>query len=256
MCGKKMKEIVLLKWSFEPKDYFGDEVPINREGYEMIINNGVVEAHINPSIYDEEHKLRDVLHKDLENRFLAAQVLKHKPFILSKSAMYRLHADGRMDTTVFPDSMTLGMAFGAPIVDVVVRNEEGNVVVDSYGDRVRRENRIFELISKNSDNDVVSALLKSYQFSIKDPDNELVHLYEIRDKLAKVFGGENEAKKILKLSSSKWSRLGALANDESLKQGRHRGKNIGGLRDATVNELSEARAIALSFLEAYLEYVD
>jgi hypothetical protein len=92
--------------------------------------------------------------------------------------------------------------------------------------------------------------------SVRDPANALVHLYEIRDALSKHFGNDTAARKALGISINKWERLGILANDPSLKQGRHRGGSLGALRDATVKELGEARRIARSLIEGYLEYLE
>ena len=91
---------------------------------------------------------------------------------------------------------------------------------------------------------------------MRDPDNELVHLYEIRDGLSKRFGDERAAKSALGIAPSAWSRIGQLCNDEALRQGRHRGKSVGGLRDATDAELMEARGIARSMIESYLQYLE
>lgn len=91
--------------------------------------------------------------------------------------------------------------------------------------------------------------------AVVDPNNELVHLYEIRDALAKKFGREGACCKVLHFSSSQWSRLGRLANSEPLNQGRHRGKSLGKLRDTTEAELQEARNIARNFVEAYFAYL-
>jgi len=99
-----MENTVLLEWSFTPKDYFEDEIRIEREDYEMIIKSGVVEARIDPDVYDEEHKMRDTLHQSLNDRFLGVQLLTHKSYNLSNSSMSRLHSDGRKDVTVFPES--------------------------------------------------------------------------------------------------------------------------------------------------------
>jgi hypothetical protein len=99
-------------------------------------------------------------------------------------------------------------------------------------------------------------MLKSYDDAVNDPGNELVHLYEIRDSTAKHFGGESIARNVLNISGSRWSKLGRLANDEPLKQGRHRGKNPGALRDATEEELREARKIARELVVAYLSYLE
>ena len=99
-------------------------------------------------------------------------------------------------------------------------------------------------------------MLKSYNASVNDPNNELVHLYEIRETLSKKFGGETVTREALGISRNEWSRLGQLANKEPLKQGRHRGKDVGQLRDATEGELKEARTIARALIEAYLKYLD
>lgn len=91
---------------------------------------------------------------------------------------------------------------------------------------------------------------------MNDPNNELIHLYEIRDTLSKKFWSKDAACKALNITDKWWSRLGQLANDEPLRQGRHRGKNPGTLRDAKGAELTEARNIARHFVEAYLEYLE
>lgn len=101
-----------------------------------------------------------------------------------------------------------------------------------------------------------NSICPTYPAAVKYPENELVHLYEIRDTLSKLFNGKKPACKALCLSASHWSRLGKLANDEPLKQGRHRGKSAGELRDASESELLEARNIACNFIESYLLYLD
>ncbi len=87
---EKMDDVVLLEWNFTPKDYFEDKIRIEREDYEMVIKDGAVEARINPDVYDEEHKMRDLLYQSLNYRFLGVQLLTHKPYELSKASMCRL----------------------------------------------------------------------------------------------------------------------------------------------------------------------
>lgn len=91
---------------------------------------------------------------------------------------------------------------------------------------------------------------------MRDSNNELVHLYEIRDALSVKFGGETSARAALAITSSQWSRLGQLCNIEPLRQGRHRGKTSGALRDASEAELTEARGIARAMIEAYLQHLE
>ena len=99
-------------------------------------------------------------------------------------------------------------------------------------------------------------MLRSYDAGVRDPTNELVHLYEIRDALSAKFGGESAARATLAITASQWSRLGQLCNNEPLCQGRHRGKTGEVLRDATEAELAEARGIARAMIEAYLQRID
>ena len=250
-----MEDIVVLEWKFSPPDYFEEPIPIKRDDYVMTISNGTVEARIRPEIYDKDQSMRDRLHSSLNDRFLGVQLSSHKPYELSKASMYRLHPDGRKDITIFPEPIVIKVSMGEP--DIIVKDKDGNVINDSRHERIQKKHRLAELAEKYRQRDpVVASILRSYNEAVNDPDNELVHLYEIRDEIAKHLGGELTAQSILGISGKQWSKLGRLANDEPLKQGRHRGKNLGVLRDATEGELREARYIARNIVEAYLDYLE
>lgn len=198
--------------------------------------------------------MRDSLHRNLDDRFLGVQLLTHKPCKLSEASMHRLHPDGRKDLTVFLEPLVMTLTPGN--VDFVVKDKDGNIINDSRKDWVEKKKELAELAETYSSNPVAANLLASYKAAVNDSDNELVHLYEIRDALKKLFSGEKKARKTLKLSASDWSRLGQIANNEPLKQGRHRGQSTGELRDASEEELTEARKISRNFVEAYLVYLD
>lgn len=249
-----MEDVVLLTWSFTPKDYFEDEIRVEREDYSMIIMNGVVEARIKPDVYGDTHALRDSLHSRLNDRFLGIQLLTHKQYDLSNASMCRLHADGRKSVAVFPKGLAAASTVSS--VDLMTRDKDGSVVSDSRSDRVEKKRYLADLAEKYSSDTVAASLLESYKAAVNDPEKELVHLYEIRDALSKLFESEASACKTLGLSSAEWSRLGQLANSKPIEQGRHRGKSPGGLRDATDDELAEARTISRNFVEAYLNYLD
>jgi len=250
-----MEDVVILEWNYSPENYFEEDILINRDNYEILISTGKVEARINPEYYEKQNNLRDILHERLNDRFLGAQLFAHKPYELSRASMYRLHPDGRKDITLFVGSCVMTMSVGN--VDLVVKDKEGNIVADSKRERIDKKKELAELAEKYSATDaLVTFLLGSYNASVTDPENELVHLYEIRDALSKEFSGESRTREILGLSKPKWSRLGKLANNEPIKQGRHRGQSLGALRNATNEELQEARKIASTFIEAYLGYID
>lgn len=58
------------------------------------------------------------------------------------------------------------------------------------------------------------------------------------------------------ISASEWSQFGKLANDEPVREGRHRGKNIGPLRNATADELNTARKFTKKLILEYLKLLD
>jgi len=250
-----MEDIVVLEWKFSPPDYFEEPIQIKRDDYVMTISNDTVEARIRPEIYDNDQSMRDRLHSSLNDRFLGVQLFSHKPYELSKASMYRLHPDGRKDITIFPEPIVITVSMGEP--DIIVKDKDGNVISDSRHERIQKKQKLAELAEKYRQKDpVVASVLRSYNEAVNDPDNELVHLYEIRDAIAKELGGEPAARGALGITGTQWTRLGKLANDEPLKQGRHRGKSPGVLRDATEEELKEARAIARNLVEAYLDYLE
>lgn len=138
----------------------------------------------------------------------------------------------------------------------LLTDKNGNVIADSKRDRIEKEKRLAEFIASYLPNDaLLASLCRSKTAAADDPNNELVHLYEIRDALDTKFGGETSARTALGLSDTTWSRFGRLCNNEPLRQGRHRGKASAALQDATEGKLIEARGIAQAMIEAYLQYL-
>jgi hypothetical protein len=169
--------------------------------------------------------------------------------------MYRLHPNGKRTVTIAPESCVVKVSVGP--VDIIVKDKDGNVVGDTRRERIKKKKKLADLAEKHRPgNPVVEAILNSYKTAVNDPNNELVHLYEIREALSKNFGGDAATRSALGISGNAWSRLGQLANKRPLQQGRHRGKNVSALRDATEGELKEARLIARTLIENYLEYLE
>jgi len=249
-----MEDIVILEWAFSPPNYFEEPIDIILDQYHMIIDNGKVEARIKPEVYNNDPEIRDKLHKSLNDRFLGTQLVSYEDYNLSDSTMFILHPDGRKDTTIFA---TGGFCIsGGGQFDTIVKDEKGNIIKDSKRERIDKKKQLSDLSEKYCVKDpLVKSLLNSNSMSVKDPVNALVHLYEIRDALSKRFGNDTAALEALGISNNKWGRLGILANKQPIKQGRHRG-NFRSLREATEEELKEARNIAQSLVTNYLEYLE
>jgi hypothetical protein len=250
-----MSAVVIFEWSFTPPDYFEVPIEIVRNDYTLKIAHGKAEARLDSEAYEANPSIRQALHEGLNDRFLGVQLLTHRTYELSRSTMTRVHPDGRKDVYIEPEPGRITIT-GHP-VDIQVLDKDGNIIADSKRDRIEKKRTLADLVSTyRTCDDTVASLLRSHDAAVRDPNNELVHLYEIRDALSAKFGGDKEARLALGTSSTDWSRFGLLCNNEPLRQGRHRGKTGGALRDATEFELEEARRIARAMTEAYLLHLE
>jgi hypothetical protein len=248
-----MAATFLLEWTFTPPDLFEERVSFAIGDCAFVIEAGKAEGHIAEDKYPEDQSRRNELHQLLDAVFLAAQLLSHKSYTLAKPSVARLRADGSRDVWVFPEGATMTMSVGN--ADFIVHESTGKVVRDSRRERIDRRVRLALDAAGQITDPALNAILRSYAAAVNDPRNELVHLYEIRDALATHFGGETAARAALGITADQWSTLGRLSNSDPLTQGRHRGKQLGALREATAAELGEARAIARSMVEGYLAHL-
>jgi hypothetical protein len=250
-----MSTVVLLEWKFSPTDYFEEAIEISRQDYKMTIADGQVQAKIDSVIFEADPEMRQRLHDSLNDRFLGVQLFTHRPYELSRSTKTRIHPDGHRDIFIEPEPVRIKVSVGT--ADIRITDKDGNVVADSKRDRIEKKKSLAELISSHRPTDsLLALLLKSQTAAVRDPNNELAHLYEIRDALSAKFGGESFTRSALGISNTQWSRFGHLCNNEPLRQGRHRGKTGGVMRDASEAELNEARGIARAMIEAYLRYLE
>ncbi len=252
-----MDPIVVLEWKFSPLDYFEAPIEISQNDYTMIIADGNAEVKIDSAIYEADPLICDALHDELNARFLAGMLLSHREYHLS-SSMICIHPDGRKD--YFMKCATGHFEVIGHTIDFQICDKDGNIVVDTKQDRIDKINRLSDLVSRHlADDDVLKSMLNSYKAAVKDPDNELVHLYEIRDALHRKFGNGKAALStlgIFGLTKNDWNDLGKPANDPYVRQGRHCSQRGGALRDATDDELFKARSSARKMIEAYLRYLD
>ena len=250
-----MDAVIMLNWTFSPPDYFEEPIEISRQDYAMMIADGQVHAKIDSAIYEAKPEMRAELHDALNDRFLGAQLHTHRAYELSRPNVTRVHPDGRRDYFMEPE--TARLALSGSTADFRVTGQNGNVIADLKRDRIEKKKNLAELIAAHRAKDtLLASLLQSHAAAVRDPNDELVHLYEIRDALSAKFGNDTATRTALGISRPQWSRFGALCNDEPLRQGRHRGENAGALRDATEVELMEARGIARAMIEAYLQYLE
>jgi hypothetical protein len=244
---------VLLEWTYSPRDFFESPIEIPRLDYTVDIGSGSISARLAASAFDADTEIKQRLHDALFNQMRGIQLLSRKQFQLSRPRLTRIEPDGRRHIFMEPEGAVLTLIGG--LVDFTVTDASGRVVRDTKQERIERKRELAKLVAKyGSTDEVLRAMLESHATSTSDPNNELVHLYEIREALSSALGSDAQARAALGISRTRWSRLGQLCNDEPLRQGRHRGKDIGALREATESELSEARDIAQQIIEVYLAF--
>lgn len=250
-----MEDIVVLEWTYDPPDFFEQTLTVNETDYELEIESGAARARISVAKFNNDGSTRNEIHTSLDHRFRAVQAMTHQSYELTAPSQYRQLPDGRKHYWLFANSGMI-LIQGHP-ADIVVKDSDGNVIADSRSDRLKLKREIAERVATvGKRNVLLAAILDSYSNAVNDADDELVHLYEIRDALASHFGNEKTARQDLSISKRRWSRLGQLANDEPIKQGRHRGRATANLRDATVDELNECRDIAFEMITKYLDYAE
>lgn len=244
-----------LEWKYSPEDYLEEPISFAFEGGTLEVQKGRALAIIEPKTYQADDTLHDELTRKIENRLHAVQLLTHKKFNLSKASRTDIREDGTKHHYLEVDSIVLMVSMGSP--DLVVKDKDGNIVSDSKRERLDKQEWYASLVDKHRSLDLtLNQMLDSYQASVSDPDDELVHLYEIRDSLSNKFGSKKSAIKNLGITTHQWDEIGDLANCRPLKQGRHRGKSAGSLRDAEASELEQGRRSVVYLVEKYLEFLD
>jgi len=242
------------EWNYTPKNFFEAPVSFDAEGIAFTAAAGAATAVVPGTLVQDVNEQRLRVHRVLERRFMARQLVSHRAFTLPKPSLCRRYADGRQDAYVFPEGAVVRISGG--IADMVLIDADGNVVQDTKRDRIAREARLAELVARHGANPVVAKLLDSRKVASQDSANELVYLAEIEEALSSYFAGEREAMDTLGFSKPDWDKLTRPANDPTNPAGRHRGKHLGEMRRPSRAELEEARRIAALMIERFLEHLD
>lgn len=243
-----------LEWKYTPSNYLEEPIEILNPGLSLKIFNGIAIAHIEPETFEKNSSISGELTRLIENRLYAVQISTHKNFSLSKPSRSDLREDGKRNIFIEVQCLVIGCSLGIP--DIVMTDKDGNIISDTRQERIDKQKWFAEMADRYRDADsTLDHILKSYQKSVIDQEDEFVHLYEIRDTLSAKFGGENNAKKELEITNNEWKVIGVLANNSPLKQGRHRGKSVGSLRAAEPSELEVARKSASLLIEKYLIFL-
>ncbi len=250
-----MIEQIIVEWNYKPNDYFEGNFTVEYDNCAIEIRSGTATAIIDPIHINKIDEIINKLTQDLISRFLAVQVMTHQKYNLGKPSRHDLKKDGIKNISIqVEDLVCVSDIFPA---DIIIGDANGNVISDTKQERIDKKKWFSETSARFRIKDqTLNQMLKSYSSSVSDPNNELVHLYEIRDAVSKEFGNESNTRSKLNITKKEWSDFGLMANKKPLLQGRHRGKNAGELRLADFAELNTVRKIASKIVENYLIYLE
>jgi hypothetical protein len=246
-------ERTVLEWTYDPQNLF--EVPYGHSDaeVELVFDGGRALAILKTPTASVSADLEERVQMLVESILLVRQLQVHRTYSLSGPRIYQ-HAAGRKDVSIRLAGVVAFTSAGQ--MDVVARDAASNILHDSKAERIAQHVELLNVVSaKLARSPVLRGLLESYSRSVSDPADELVHLYEIRDRLSAHYGGEQAARNALQITKTRWQRLGLLANVEPLVQGRHRGEHCGGQRAATRAELEEARRLVREWIIAFARTV-
>jgi hypothetical protein len=229
-----------LQWFYSPADFF--EAPYLEEetGHSISIADGVAKATLQgPAAIGAD----EVLARKIKALFQIRQMQTNRRFELERLPSVTVFRGGTRHFILTTEPGIIRVT--GTDVDVIATDAKGEVVRDTRAERIAVHNAELNSISgKAARSELLRGMLDSYQRSINDPANALVHLYEVRDALAEHCGGAATAVQTLGISKRAWDDLGRLANNEPVAEGRHRGKHGENLRTATPAELMRVREAA------------
>jgi hypothetical protein len=239
-----------LEFPYSPPDFF--EVPYRRktDEYVLVADTGVVRVTLCTPSDPIDAGLENRITKEVEGLFLLRQLQTHRSLAIESARVQQYHADGTR-LTLKGVSGTLKLSGGA--LDFIASDASGAVVQDTKSERIAEDtNFIDSVMPKLASSATLNALLESYNAAVSHPANELVRLFEIREKLSEHYDGDDAMRRRLGITEKHWKRFGSLTNDLPLKEGRHCGKHSN-LRHATAVELDDARRIARGWIKTFAD---
>jgi hypothetical protein len=257
ILNQKMQEYHLLEWTFSPSNFFEQDLEFTIYDITITITPGKVSSSkINPEIFSRDLVLD--AHKKLRKIFMFKSALNQSSFDLSRPTESKILPSGKRMVNMGSFLKPSVMRSRASVSGVIIKKADGTII-DTKKESLAAEKEFIENSSQLDDN-CLTLMLCSYNQAMKDKDNYLIHLYEIRDALSEKFNGKKNAIKELCLSEPSkdikliWDELGRMANDEPRAEGRHRGKSLA-IIASTPEERSRCEDIAIQLISAYIKYL-
>lgn len=178
------KSVAIIEWQYTPPNFFEEPTTLPVDGYMISVENGLATVEIPVEEFDKDSSIYKGFDKQLRDNFLGAQVVSRQRYTLSSPTISRYDQNGSKAVQIFLKASVLSFTSGK--ADFIIKDSQGGIVSDTKAERAKRRQHLSALAAKYRGSDTTAAsILDSFDLSIKNSENELVHLYEIRDALKK-----------------------------------------------------------------------
>jgi hypothetical protein len=254
MLDNPHEETVEIQWVYTPADFFDGKIERDCEGYSVEIEGGRAVTRMSAAFYKPGPDFRPALTEELRNYFRVWQLDRPIAFEIHDGGVNRLCPDGRINSTLAAHSCSQEQV--SDNVDLVQMDRTGAIVRDAgREERFDALKKLAEFRLRHASDPTTLRMLKSQADSIAKPEEALFCLYEIWDALMEKYKGRKNAQRVLNIPQEQLDTFNNLTCKRQLRQSRHRGR-FNNLRDATAEELVEARRIAQLMVEGYWKYLD
>lgn len=245
-----MSSKATLEWSYSPAGLIDGLLEFEKFGGSVVAAGGRVTADFDEQVYRADATLADKLLVAIQARLAPAQRRLQQAVEFSHPPTLTVaHSDGKREIFL---ECSASVSISDHLEIQIIRN--GVVIEDSEQERIERESRQALLLESHSDDLILARILASHRNSLRDPDNEFVHLYEIWDALESKFLKRHQVADALKIEFSKFGQFQAVCNRPT-SASRHRGTADGALRQPSPAEYELARSIAWELVMGYAEWL-
>ena len=235
---------LLVTWTYEPRGFFRQSLLVRGDDYLLEADDGTATAKVYGDVAeDQSRELEDRMDMLIQHQFAASQLVDPRRFKLELRGVSRNRRDG---------TATVGAVFSGSF-SVEQASEWGQLKQEEREARLARMQRLAEGMARHAGDGALASLIASFRAAIVDPGNALIHLYEVKEQLLDRFG-KQLATQLQVDNDVVMQNIHRLSND-AVRQGRHRGKHAGSLRDATLQEMRAAQGSALDLIEGYIRYL-
>jgi hypothetical protein len=251
--GGKMRYNIVLQFKFEPKIFFEENFAVSNYDYEIKIKEGLVEVLVENDTGTMDSKEIEYFQQVVKEIFWGVQLVAKSPFKLSTPVQKTIAPDGSVTSRAIVNDGLRQYVGGQ--ADLEYTGPDGRRI-NTRTIRVDKKRKLAKLTNDYSGDATLLLMMNNFDAALVSPKVEFNYLYAIKEIINTRFGGNANAAKAINMTKDEFKDLGKIANDSTIRQGRHHGKGGTNLRDASEDEKAKIRQLSSKIIEKYLYYLE